>query len=358
MWGSTGQEPCYLFGETNAVVVIAVVAMVLSAMVTATACTVWVMWFIQRRRRAQGLPDLFPAIGAAALRQPGLTNEELAGIDVVIYRRVAGGDATASSAAASGNAGSRAAAAVAATGSVAASAVGFVPPLSHAVADGFAPPGVSVDVEGGGTETRNPLPLAAAAPAAALAAASAAQPAAEPDGLRRQVTADVGVGGDTCCVCIDTFDDGDELLELPCGHRFHGECIKPWLQTSVQCPMCKCDVRRALGGGGLEPPPTPPRRGINPQAIELVQLGGGAAAAPPPPRDGGAVLGEPAAGPWVPQPRVPPPPLSPLPPLLGMPPQQLQRPGSVTMLNAGRAAGGSGGGERLDELLLPPMEAP
>jgi E3 ubiquitin-protein ligase RNF13 len=48
---------------------------------------------------------------------------------------------------------------------------------------------------------------------------------------------------DVCAVCIDEYEEGDRLRELPCGHRFHIDCIDEWL-TKMQssCPLCKYDV--------------------------------------------------------------------------------------------------------------------
>lgn len=47
-----------------------------------------------------------------------------------------------------------------------------------------------------------------------------------------------------CSICIDDFEDGEEILVLPkCGHGFHTMCIKPWLtERSASCPLCKTSV--------------------------------------------------------------------------------------------------------------------
>ncbi|PKA58161.1 E3 ubiquitin-protein ligase AIP2 [Apostasia shenzhenica] len=42
-----------------------------------------------------------------------------------------------------------------------------------------------------------------------------------------------------CCICLDRFLQGDELIRLPCGHRFHSACLKPWLKASGDCPYCR-----------------------------------------------------------------------------------------------------------------------
>ncbi|KAF9121126.1 hypothetical protein BGW39_010830 [Mortierella sp. 14UC] len=39
-----------------------------------------------------------------------------------------------------------------------------------------------------------------------------------------------------CSVCKDEFTKEDNLLQLPCKHIFHEDCIKPWLKVSGTCP--------------------------------------------------------------------------------------------------------------------------
>ncbi len=48
-------------------------------------------------------------------------------------------------------------------------------------------------------------------------------------------------GGD-CSVCIAAFDVGCALRRLPCGHLFHGGCIRSWLQRSTTCPVCRASA--------------------------------------------------------------------------------------------------------------------
>lgn len=41
-----------------------------------------------------------------------------------------------------------------------------------------------------------------------------------------------------CTICIDTYILGQELKLLPCGHRFHSNCIETHLKEfSTQCPL-------------------------------------------------------------------------------------------------------------------------
>lgn len=47
----------------------------------------------------------------------------------------------------------------------------------------------------------------------------------------------------TCTICLETFEDEDEVRGLICGHVFHQSCIDPWLTTrSACCPICKKDL--------------------------------------------------------------------------------------------------------------------
>ncbi|KZV45122.1 hypothetical protein F511_24164 [Dorcoceras hygrometricum] len=42
-----------------------------------------------------------------------------------------------------------------------------------------------------------------------------------------------------CPVCLQRFGDGVEIVETPCAHVFHAQCIFAWLLKNVSCPMCR-----------------------------------------------------------------------------------------------------------------------
>ncbi|XP_047064944.1 E3 ubiquitin-protein ligase RING1-like [Lolium rigidum] len=42
-----------------------------------------------------------------------------------------------------------------------------------------------------------------------------------------------------CAICLDAFDAGKEM---PCGHRFHGECLDRWLGVHGSCPVCRSEL--------------------------------------------------------------------------------------------------------------------
>ena len=66
----------------------------------------------------------------------------------------------------------------------------------------------------------------------------------------------------TCAVCQEALyqsnDENDDSLfifQLPCSHRFHTNCLQPWLGFSKSCPTCRHDVAGSprRGAGTHEP---------------------------------------------------------------------------------------------------------
>lgn len=54
-----------------------------------------------------------------------------------------------------------------------------------------------------------------------------------------------GEGEEACCcaICLEEFEDQEKVRVLPCKHRFHGDCLVPWLtERHSSCPLCKFDV--------------------------------------------------------------------------------------------------------------------
>ncbi|KAE8710351.1 E3 ubiquitin-protein ligase RING1 [Hibiscus syriacus] len=42
-----------------------------------------------------------------------------------------------------------------------------------------------------------------------------------------------------CSVCLDDLEAGMEAKEMPCKHKFHSQCILPWLELHSSCPVCR-----------------------------------------------------------------------------------------------------------------------
>jgi len=50
--------------------------------------------------------------------------------------------------------------------------------------------------------------------------------------------------GKSCTVCMCTFQHGDRVRRLFCGHDFHADCVDGWLARSCVCPMrCNIDLQ-------------------------------------------------------------------------------------------------------------------
>jgi len=48
--------------------------------------------------------------------------------------------------------------------------------------------------------------------------------------------------GERCTVCLDDYEDGEIVLQLPCSHIFHGHCVPEWFKTQKTCPLCRHGV--------------------------------------------------------------------------------------------------------------------
>ncbi|XP_041989713.1 uncharacterized protein LOC121741084 [Salvia splendens] len=46
-----------------------------------------------------------------------------------------------------------------------------------------------------------------------------------------------------CSICLEDYDEGDDLGILDCKHEFHKSCIEKWLLLKNTCPIC---IRKAL----------------------------------------------------------------------------------------------------------------
>ena len=46
----------------------------------------------------------------------------------------------------------------------------------------------------------------------------------------------------SCAVCKDEFNIGEECLSMPCNHYFHGNCLLPWLKERNSCPVCRYEL--------------------------------------------------------------------------------------------------------------------
>ncbi|KAL4382894.1 hypothetical protein GQ457_15G004860 [Hibiscus cannabinus] len=46
-------------------------------------------------------------------------------------------------------------------------------------------------------------------------------------------------GDGECVVCLGEWRPKEFAKEMPCKHKFHGECIEKWLKIHGSCPVCR-----------------------------------------------------------------------------------------------------------------------
>ncbi|KAF0896716.1 hypothetical protein E2562_027059 [Oryza meyeriana var. granulata] len=45
---------------------------------------------------------------------------------------------------------------------------------------------------------------------------------------------------DVCAVCLDEVRERHQrVTRLPCSHKYHSECVLPWLAIQPDCPCCR-----------------------------------------------------------------------------------------------------------------------
>ncbi|KAL1123225.1 hypothetical protein AAG570_002312 [Ranatra chinensis] len=47
---------------------------------------------------------------------------------------------------------------------------------------------------------------------------------------------------ESCPVCLIEFRPSDKTKVLPCDHKFHPQCILPWLAKTNTCPFCRHEL--------------------------------------------------------------------------------------------------------------------
>ncbi|XP_042513827.1 probable E3 ubiquitin-protein ligase RHA4A [Macadamia integrifolia] len=47
---------------------------------------------------------------------------------------------------------------------------------------------------------------------------------------------------EVCSVCLDDLQGKREVTNLPCSHRYHSDCLLPWLASHSHCPYCRALV--------------------------------------------------------------------------------------------------------------------
>ncbi|KAG2707153.1 hypothetical protein I3760_05G135200 [Carya illinoinensis] len=65
------------------------------------------------------------------------------------------------------------------------------------------------------------------------------QPPASKASIEAMPNVEAGEDGGECAICLDEWEVGGVAKEMPCKHRFHGNCIERWLGMHGSCPVCR-----------------------------------------------------------------------------------------------------------------------
>ncbi len=66
--------------------------------------------------------------------------------------------------------------------------------------------------------------------------------------ILKRLKSSIVIGNDqtipkTCSICLENFNIGETIHELPCHHEYHKECVDTWLlEHSDTCPLCRISV--------------------------------------------------------------------------------------------------------------------
>jgi len=58
-----------------------------------------------------------------------------------------------------------------------------------------------------------------------------------------------------CAVCQYDYDIEDEVVETPCNHIFHRNCLEPWLRLNTTCPHCRFELSGLIQNPSLSKTP-------------------------------------------------------------------------------------------------------
>lgn len=67
------------------------------------------------------------------------------------------------------------------------------------------------------------------------------QPPASKDSIEEMPVVEIETEGEEeeCVICLEQWENGGKAKQMPCKHRFHGECIEKWLNIHGSCPVCR-----------------------------------------------------------------------------------------------------------------------
>jgi len=91
--------------------------------------------------------------------------------------------------------------------------------------------------------------------------------------LSNAVAEDPSLADAECVICADSFADTPALpvVQLPCGHRFHGACVQGLADKRKTCPCCRAEVNWRAVRSGYAPTSSTEVMASLPQACSRVE---------------------------------------------------------------------------------------
>ena len=62
-------------------------------------------------------------------------------------------------------------------------------------------------------------------------------------GNESDIEEEVGSSNNCCTICLDDFQQGQDIRISPCSHLFHPACIEAWVRLKSVCPNCKRELQ-------------------------------------------------------------------------------------------------------------------
>jgi len=50
-----------------------------------------------------------------------------------------------------------------------------------------------------------------------------------------------------CSICLGEYEEGEDLVCLPCKHVYHDDCVSSWCENHIRCPLCNFDLESVAG---------------------------------------------------------------------------------------------------------------
>lgn len=50
-----------------------------------------------------------------------------------------------------------------------------------------------------------------------------------------------------CSICLGEYEEGENLVCLPCKHVYHDDCVSSWCSSHIRCPLCNFDLESVAG---------------------------------------------------------------------------------------------------------------